>query len=100
MSTSAVDVQHLEIIDVSVTSDTIGVELSDGRTISIPLAWYPRLQYSSDKERQQWRFIGHGQGIHWEEIDEDISIESILSGKRSLESQTSFKKWLDSRSNV
>jgi hypothetical protein len=79
---------------VTISEDTIAVDLSDGRTIAVPLTWYPRLFHGSSEERKNWRLIGKGTGIHWEELDEDISIEGLLAGKRSGESQESFKKWL------
>jgi hypothetical protein len=72
----------------------LSVDLSDGRTISVPLTWFARLLYASPEERNNWRLIGKGQGIHWEDIDEDISIEGLLAGKPSGESQDSFKKWI------
>ena len=84
-------------VDVQSTDDTLTVDLSDGRTISVPLAWYPRLEHSSPKERSNWRLIGKGEGIHWEDIDEDLSVEGLLAGKSSGESQSSFKKWLHDR---
>lgn len=83
---------------VMVTEDTLHVELSDGRTISAPLAWYPRLLHATKEERGNWRLIGRGQGIHWNDLDEDISVEGLLAGRPSGESQRSFKKWLASRS--
>jgi len=76
------------------------VDLSDGRSISVPIAWFPRLLHSTEQERNNWRLIGKGQGIHWEDIDEDISIEGLLTGKPSGESQESFKKWLAKRSET
>jgi hypothetical protein len=82
---------------VTVTEDTLSVDLSDGRTISVPLAWFPRLMHGSQKERDNWRLIGKGYGIHWQDLDEDISVENLLLGQASGESQTSFKKWLSSR---
>ncbi len=82
---------------VSITEDALVVDLVDGGTISVPLAWYPRLAYGTPAERTTWRLIGHGEGIHWPELDEDISIENLLSGSRSNESQRSFKRWLESR---
>ena len=84
--------------NITVTKDTLSVDLSDGRTISVPLAWFPRLLHSTPEERNNWRLIGKGHGIHWEEIDEDISIEGLLAGRPSGESQSSFKKWLTTRS--
>jgi hypothetical protein len=83
---------------VKITRDTVQVDLSDGRTISVPLAWFPRLQQATAEERNNWRLIGKGQGIHWSDIDEDISIEGLLAGRPSGESQISFKKWLEGRS--
>ena len=83
--------------NIMITNDTLSVDLSDGRTISVPLAWFPRLMHSTPAERNNWRLIGKGHGIHWEDIDEDISIENLLAGKASGESQSSFKKWLNRR---
>jgi hypothetical protein len=83
--------------NVVVTKDTLTVDLSDGRTISVPLAWFPRLLHATAKERKNWRIIGKGHGIHWEDLDEDISVENLLSGKASGESQPSFQDWLSTR---
>jgi len=83
--------------DVKVTAETLLVELSDGRTISAPLAWFPRLQHGTPKERSHWRFIGRGEGIHWPDLDEDISVEGLVLGKPSGESQQSFARWLGKR---
>lgn len=82
---------------VTVTDDTLAVDLNDGRTISVPLAWYPRLLHGTPGERHDWRFIGAKEGIHWPALDEDISVENLLSGKPSGESQSSFKRWLEKR---
>jgi len=82
---------------VAITKDTLTVDLSDGRTISVPLAWFPRLLHATNQERKHWRLIGKGQGLHWEDIDEDISVEGLLAGRTSGERQESFKKWLESR---
>ncbi|HEX8843277.1 MAG TPA: DUF2442 domain-containing protein [Pyrinomonadaceae bacterium] len=84
--------------NVVVTNDTLAVDLIDGRTISVPLAWYPRLLHGTPEERSNWRFIGDKEGIHWPELDEDISVENLLLGKPSGESQSSFKRWLEKRS--
>jgi hypothetical protein len=97
MNILAVEIEVPFAVDVHSTEDTLTVDLSDGRTISVPLGWYPRLQHASPQERNNWRFIGKGQGIHWEDIDEDISVEGLLAGKPSTESQASFKKWLHNR---
>ncbi len=97
MSTSVVSQKIPSAQDVNVTDDTLTVDLGDGRTISVPLAWFPRLVHATAKERNNWRLIGGGEGIHWENLDEDISIEGLLAGHASGESQASFKKWLDKR---
>ena len=97
MSTLAVEIEIPRAIDVKVTKDTLTVELSDGRTISVPLQWYPRLVYATPEERKNWRLIGNGEGIHWEDLDEDISVEGLIAGRPSGESQESFKKWLERR---
>jgi len=83
--------------DVTVSDDTLCVDLSDGRSISVPIAWYPRLLRATPVERKRWRLIGRGLGIHWEDLDEDISVEGLLAGKPSGESQASFGKWLAQR---
>ena len=100
MNTLAVEIRVPEALNVSLTDDTLSVDLSDGRSISIPIAWFPRLLHSTEQERNNWRLIGKGQGIHWEDIDEDISIEGLLAGKPSGESQESFRKWLATRSEM
>jgi hypothetical protein len=97
MNTPGVDPEVPRAEAVSVTQDTLVVELIDGRTISVPLAWFPRLLHATLDERNMWRLIGKGHGIHWEDLDEDISVEGLLAGKPSGESQVSFKKWLESR---
>ena len=83
--------------NVKVSAATLLIELADGRTITAPLAWFPRLLHGSVKERNRWRFIGRGEGIHWPDLDEDISIEGLVLGKPSGESQTSFARWLEKR---
>jgi hypothetical protein len=80
-----------------VSADTLTVELSDGRAISVPVAWYPRLSHATFEERNHWRLIGGGRGIHWPDLDEDISVKNLFAGKPSGESQTSLKRWLEQR---
>lgn len=99
MTTSRVDMEIPNAESVSVSEDAVSVELSDGRSVSVPLAWFPRLLHGTPAERDDWRLIGKGEGIHWEALDEDISIESLLAGRRSGESQESLKKWMKSRKN-
>lgn len=85
--------------EVSVTDDCLAVELSDGRNLAVPLAWFPRLQYGTAAERRNWRLIGGGggDGIHWADLDEDISVSSLLAGRASGESSRSLQRWLESR---
>lgn len=97
MSTLAIEIRPCAIECASVTEDSLIVDLDDGRTISAPLAWYPRLLHGTIEERNDWRLIGRGEGIHWPDLDEDISLENILFGKPSGESQRSFKRWLEGR---
>ncbi|MBF2097926.1 MAG: DUF2442 domain-containing protein [Gloeomargaritaceae cyanobacterium C42_A2020_066] len=90
---------HGEVrLSVSNLNETaISVDLSDGRTISVPLAWYPRLLQGSMEERNNWRLMGGGEGIHWNQLDEDISVKNIIIGQASGESQKSFQRWLNER---
>ena len=97
MNISGVEIKIPRVESVRVTENTLSVDLSDGRTISVPLAWFPRLMCATPGERNKWRLIGRGYGIHWEDIDEDISVEGLLAGKPSGESHVSFKKWLNQR---
>jgi hypothetical protein len=66
--------------DVHFTEDSLSVDLMDGRTISVPLAWYPRLLHASAEQRGNWKVAGGGFGIHWPDIDEDLSTEGLLRG--------------------
>ena len=86
-----------EAMNIAVTDDTLTVELFDGRTISAPLAWSSRLVHATPEERGNWELIGCGQGIHWLDLDEDISVENLLAGRKSGESQRSFKQWLEAK---
>ena len=97
MSTSTTERRGCEAIRVEVSDDALRVELVDGRTVSAPLLWYPRLAHATPDERQNWRLIGRGEGIHWPDLDEDISVENLLAGKPSGESQRSFSRCLDLR---
>jgi hypothetical protein len=100
MRTSASDPSSARAVDVSVTEDELSVQLEDGRTLAVPLVWYPRLLGGSKRERARWRLIGRGTGIHWPSLDEDISVEGLLAGRRSGESQESLKRWFERRASV
>ena len=88
---------HALSSSVALNGDALSVGLSDGRTISVPIAWYPRLSHGTRAERDNWRLIAGGDGIHWPDLDEDVSVGALLEGRRSAESQGSLKRWLESR---
>lgn len=88
---------EIKATSVRVSDDALIVDLTDGRTVSAPLAWYPRLLHGTATERDDHQLIGEGLGIHWPQLDEDISVEGILAGRRSHESKESFEQWLASR---
>jgi hypothetical protein len=97
MSSSTVETREAIAVSVKVSENTLSVDLADGRTIAAPLAWYPRLAHGTAEERATWRLIGGGRGIHWPGVDEDVSVANLLAGLPSSESQSSFKRWLASR---
>ncbi len=86
-----------KVMSVLVTDDTLSVDLMDGRTIAVPLMWFPRLAYGTQEERANFRIAGAGYGIHWPDLDEDIGVEGLLLGKQSMESESSFARWLAQR---
>ena len=96
MRTSQIDID-VDAQSVRVTDDELTVELTDGRTISVPIAWYPRLSHGTPEERNHWKLLGGGSGIHWEELDEDIRVGALLEGRKSAETQESLKRWLERR---
>lgn len=97
MSTSRAEPKMADIVDIQVTSDHLIADLTDGRSVSVPLAWYPRLLHGAPEERGHWRLIGGGSGIHWPDLDEDISADNLVLGQPSGESQSSLDRWLRSR---
>jgi len=97
MSTLVVEAESIVARSVSVTDDCIVVELSDGRALTVPLVWFPRLQHGTPDERRNWRRIGRGDGIHWPDLDEDISVSGLVAGRASGESASSLERWLQSR---
>ena len=97
MNTSRVEPVSASAVAVRIAGDALTVDLTDGRSVTVPLGWYPRLDYGSASERRNWRLIGTGEGIHWPDLDEDISVEGLLAGRPSGESQKSLERWLQSR---
>ena len=97
MTISAPEIKIPEALAVTVDDTTLSVELSDGRTLSVPLSWYPRLAHATPAERGDWRLIGGGNGIHWPAVEEDISVEGLIAGRPSAESAQSLRRWLSSR---
>ena len=100
MTTLKIDSVTSRATAVRVTGDALVVDLAAGRTVSVPLAWYPRLLQGSPGERANHRFIGEGEGIHWPDLDEDVSVENILAGKVSGEGAKSFARWLANRATL
>ena len=97
MNTSPTDVASAEAQSVRVSEEVLTVDLTDGRSISVPVSWYPRLVHGTPKERNNWELLGGGIGIHWPDLDEDISVQGLLIGRRSGETQESLAKWLAGR---
>jgi len=97
MSSLVIEVQIATAQRVTVTEADLILDLTDGGTVSAPLAWYPRLFCGTPEERNNWRLIGEGEGIHWPDLDEDIGVENLVLGKPSGESQRSFEQWLEQR---
>ena len=97
MSSLTTEIEIANVISLTISADTLTVSLDDGRVISTPVSWYPRLLHATEKERSNFRLIGNGAGIHWPDLDEDISIQGLIAGHHSLESQKSLSKWLERR---
>ena len=99
MITSTIEAQIPEAVQVAITDTAFQVSLSDGRVISVPLDWYPRLVHASVEERGHWELIGGGEGIRWPDLDEDLSVEGLIAGRASRESERSFNRWLAARNS-
>ena len=99
MSSSQIDTPVVAATSVLLTDDTLTANLVDGRVISVPLDWYPRLLHATSDERGRWELQADGRHIHWPHIDEDLSIEGLLAGRASGESESSLQKWLEARNN-
>ena len=97
MTTSTIELEVPGATRITVTDNLLTAELVDGRIISVPLVWYPRLVHATEDERNNWELHAGSQHIHWADLDEDISVEGLLAGRRSGESQASLKRWLEAR---
>jgi hypothetical protein len=97
MSSLAVELQEARARHVTVSEEALTVDLIDGRTIIVPLVWYPRLWHGASGERNHFEIFGEGTHIHWPDLDEDLTVAGLLAGRRSGESPQSLKKWLEAR---
>ena len=97
MATSTVDVSVPGAVSLDVTDDTLTADLSDGRRISVPLAWYPRLVHATPEERNNYELWADGVHFHWPDLDEDLGVEGLLAGRKSGESPRSFQRWLEAK---
>src|ERR1700692_3330793 len=97
MSTSETQLKEASAQGVRIDDDALTVDLSDGRSIAVPLAWFPRLLHGTAAERANWRLIAAGEGIHWPDLDEDVRVASLLAGRRASETGKALRRWLASR---
>ena len=97
MSSSTVESALPVVTNAVVDDEALSVDLNDGRTVTVPLTWYPRLVHGRPGERSNWRLIGGGRGVHWPDLDEDVSVDNLLRGQPSSESQASLQRWLQAR---
>ncbi len=97
MTTSVVEIEVSGATTISITEDTLTADLADGRTIAVPLVWYPRLVHATPEERSNWELHAAGQHLRWPDLDEDLSVEGLLAGRKSGESHKSFKRWLEAK---
>jgi hypothetical protein len=95
MSISVQETRAALAKNVVVTDSELTVDLADGRTIAVPVGWFPRLGHGTPSERANWRLVANGEGIHWPDLDEDISVSSLLAGRKSGESPESLRRWLE-----
>jgi Protein of unknown function (DUF2442) len=96
MTTLTLEIEPLAA-QIRVTEENLTVDLVDGRSLIVPLSWYPRLLHASQEERQNWQLLGEGYAIEWLDLDEHIGIEGLLAGRHSGESPHSFERWLATR---
>ena len=97
MTSSATEILEARARGIEITEDALSVDLVDGRTIIIPLAWFPRLWHGNMDECRRFEILGDGAYLHWPDLDEDLCVSDLLAGRRSGESASSLKKWLEMR---
>lgn len=97
MDSLAADIQEARARHMTVSEEALTVDLVDGRTIIVPLMWYPRLWHGTAEERSHFEIFGDGSYIHWPDLDEDLTVAGLLAGRRSEESPQSLKKWIEAR---
>jgi hypothetical protein len=97
MNSLAVDIQEARAQSAKVNEEALQVDLVDGRTIIVPLVWFPRLWHGTPRERNRFEIFGDGAYIHWPDLDEDLTVSGLLAGRQSGEGPESLKKWLASR---
>lgn len=97
MNTLTVEVEQVRAESVQINDDSLIIYLVDGRTLTVPLAWYPRLWYGTEAERQNFEVFGDGEYMHWPDLDEDLTVAGIVAGRHSGESPTSLNRWLEKR---
>ena len=97
MNSSVIEIQEARANTVRLSDDSLTVDLVDGRTIIVPLVWYPRLWNGTTTERKNVEVIGDGAYLHWPDLDEDLTVAGLLAGRRSGESTESLKRWLKAR---
>jgi hypothetical protein len=100
MSSSVAEINEARAKAISLSEEALTVDLSDGRTIIVPLVWFPRLWAGTQTERNHYEIFGEGGYIHWPDLDEDLRVQGLLAGKKSGESQTSLRNWLASREKI
>jgi hypothetical protein len=97
MTTSVLETNKVRAARVSITDEFLSIELADGRSLNVPLNWFPRLKHGTAEERQDCQIVGGGRGIHWPQLDEDISVVALMNGQKSAETPASIAAWLCSR---
>ena len=97
MNSLAIEIREASAQNVTISEDAVSVDLVDGRTIIVPLVWYPRLWHGTLEERNNFEIIGSGTILHWPDLDEDLSVSGLLAGRQSGESRQSLKRWIEKR---